>query len=262
MTKYYLSAEDRDFVEHYNPGDYDRPSVTADILIFTVDPAKGSLELLMIKRKNPPFRDYWALPGGFVNMDESLEEGARRELFEETGVKDVHLEQLYTFGDVGRDPRMRVITVAYFALVPKALLKPKAGDDAAETKWFTVSLDAEGCVRLDREYALPTGANVGLSGNAVKVAFDHTNVIRLAVERLQGKLNYSDIALSLLADKNRFSIYELQKIHEAILNRRLDPANFRRSFFLNYLDKDLVEDTGEDCREYSRRASHYYKLLK
>jgi len=250
MINYNLSEEDKKFVAEYNPGDYERPSVTTDILIFTVDIKEG-LQLLMIKRKNPPFRDYWALPGGFVNMDEDIDEGAKRELFEETGVKDVHLEQLYTFGEVGRDPRMRIITIAYMALVPKALLKPTAGDDAAETKWMTITNDlSSGHIIIGHYWQEDT-----------KIAFDHRNIIRMAVDRLRGKLEYTTIATNLLNNKEKFTIYELQKIHEGILGHGLNAANFRRYFLTTYIEKYKAEDTGVACTQFSKRPSHYYKLL-
>lgn len=247
MIKYNLSAEDQKFVSEYRPGDYDRPSVTTDILIFTVDIKEG-LQLLLIKRKNPPFRDFWAIPGGFVDMNEDIDEGAKRELFEETNVKDVHLEQLYTFGEVGRDPRMRIITIAYMALVPKALLKPMAGDDAAETEWVKVGLNDKGEVIF--------GQN-----NNYQIAFDHANIIKVAIERLRGKLEYTTIATNLLNNPQKFAIYELQKIHEAILGHSLNAANFRRYFLTTYIEKYKAEDTGIVCAQFSKRPSHYYKLF-
>ena len=121
------------------PEDHPRPSVTVDVIIFTL--RDDDLQALLIRRKRPPFAGMWAVPGGFVSVDESLEEAALRELEEETGVRDVYLEQLYTFGDVARDPRGRVITVAYFALVPADAVHPQAGDDASETRWWSVYRD-------------------------------------------------------------------------------------------------------------------------
>lgn len=237
-----ISKKDKEFLKSYDASKYERPSVTVDMLIFTVDIKKG-LELLLIKRKNPPFKDAWAIPGGFVEMKESLDEAAARELKEETGIKKLHMEQLYTFGEVDRDPRTRVISVAYLALVPKDKLKVKAGDDAADAKWYGVAL-SEGRLTFDQD---------------IELAFDHENIIMLAIERLRGKLSYTDIATNLVGDKERFTIYELQKINEAILGRDLNAANFRRSFIMNYLNKDLAEETGEECREHSR-ASKYYRL--
>lgn len=245
MVNTNLSEKDKEFLKDYDASKYDRPSVTTDVLIFTTD-IKGKLELLLIKRKHSPYQGCWAIPGGFVNMDESLEEGARRELKEETSVEGVHMEQLYTFGDVGRDPRTRVISVAYMALVPKNMITVEAGDDAADAKWYGVSLQ-DGKLEFSEDISL---------------AFDHEKIITLALERLKGKLNYTTIAFNLLGDINRFSIYELQKVHEAILGKKLNAANFRRSFILNFLNKGYVEETGEICTEYNHRASKYYRIVE
>lgn len=129
---------EKEFLAQYRPGDYERPSVTVDILIFAVDQYGEEAELLLVRRKNHPCIGQWAIPGGFVNPDESLEEAAARELLEETGLDDICLEQLYTWGDVKRDSRTRVISVSYMAVVPKNQLFPQAGDDAKEARWFQV----------------------------------------------------------------------------------------------------------------------------
>lgn len=133
---------EKEFLEQYRPGDYERASVTVDALIFAVDPETDNEEeepeLLLIRRGDHPCLGKWAIPGGFVNMDESLEEAAARELMEETGLTGLCMEQLYAFGDVKRDPRTRVISVAYLSVVPKAELTPVAGDDAREAVWFRV----------------------------------------------------------------------------------------------------------------------------
>mgnify|MGYP001816367221 CR=1 FL=1 len=141
----------------YNPDKYKRPAVTVDVIVFSV--AAGELRVLLIKRKNAPFAGKWALPGGFVEMDESLVAAAARELREETGISDIFLEQLRTFGTPGRDPRMRVISVAYLALTADDSLQHHAGDDAAESGWYSI---------LD----LP------------ELAFDHKEILRYAVDYL------------------------------------------------------------------------------
>ncbi len=131
---------EKEFLLQYRPGDYERPSVTVDVLIFAVDEedAEAEAEILLIRRKNHPCIGQWAIPGGFAGIDESLEEAAARELFEETGLKGICLEQLYTWGTVKRDPRTRVISVSYLAAVPKNQLNPVAADDAEKAGWFKV----------------------------------------------------------------------------------------------------------------------------
>jgi 8-oxo-dGTP diphosphatase len=173
-------------------------SVTADIVLFTI--RDRSLQLLLIKRAAKPFAGRYALPGGFVKQDESLDAAAVRELREETGVSKVYLEQLYTFGDPKRDPRGRVITVAYYALVPNTQ-SLEAGTDAAEAAWFPVT-------------DLPP------------LAFDHRKIVEYAHQRIQNKLNYTNVGFELLPPK--FTLTELQLVYEAILGQDLDKRNFRR----------------------------------
>lgn len=150
----------------YNPADYERPSVTVDVALFAV--RHGSVEVLLIRRKKSPYAGYWALPGGFVALDETLEQTALRELFEETGVADVTVEQLHTYGDPGRDPRTRVISVVYFGLVAAGWARQVQGaDDAAEARWWPVA-------------GLP------------ELAFDHGRILRYAHRRLRWKLEHPD----------------------------------------------------------------------
>ncbi|MBN2142476.1 NUDIX domain-containing protein [Candidatus Woesearchaeota archaeon] len=196
----------------YNARSYDRPSVTVDIIIFTIKDA--SLKVLLVKRKSWPFKDYWALPGGFVEMNESVDESAKRELEEETGVKDVYLEQLYTFGDPERDPRTRVISVAYFALVSSDKVTLKAASDASDAAWMDVE-------------SLP------------KLAFDHRKILDLALGRIRNKIEYTTIAFQLLPKKFTFS--ELQKVYEVILGKDLDKRNFRKKMKELGLLKELKE---------------------
>src|SRR5437588_9215748 len=159
---------------HYDASKYERPSVTVDVLMMSL--RQRDLQILLVKRKSWPFEGMWAIPGGFVNIDESLEDAAKRELQEETAVQDVYLEQLYTFGDPDRDPRTRVITVVYFALLDSERLQVRAASDAADVGWFSV-------------YNLPS------------LAFDHDKIIHYALSRLRGKLEYTTIAFSLLPEQ-------------------------------------------------------------
>ncbi|HEU5196289.1 MAG TPA: NUDIX domain-containing protein [Methylomirabilota bacterium] len=207
--------------------------VTVDVVIFTI--RESALHVLLVRRAGPPFAGRYAIPGGFVHEDESLEAAARRELVEETGVRDVYLEQLYTFGDPGRDPRGRVVTVAYFALVAgdRAL---EAGTDAAEARWCPV-----------RE--LP------------HLAFDHDRILAYALERLRTKLEYTTVGFQLLPAK--FTLAELQAVYEAILGRRLDKRNFRRKIELLGIVSPLREQraTGrKPARLYRFSAARFEKL--
>jgi 8-oxo-dGTP diphosphatase len=173
--------------------------VAVDIVVFTVH--EQTLKVLLIERGIDPFKGLYALPGGFVLADETLEQAAFRELVEETGTKDVYLEQLYTFGDPERDPRGRVVTVAYYALVPTDKSPLLAGTDAAAAGWYAVS-------------ALP------------ELAFDHAKIVAYAVDRLRNKLEYTNVGFQLLPAK--FTLSALQALHEAILGKALDKRNFRR----------------------------------
>jgi len=204
--------------------DYPRPSVTVDVIIFTLH--GNDLQVLLVKRKYPPFEGMWAVPGGFVGISESLEQAALRELEEETGVRDVYLEQLYTFGDVNRDPRGRVITVSYFALVPATVISPHAGDDASEARWWSV-------------YDLPP------------LAFDHADILAYALQRLRYKLEYTAVGFELLPEI--FTLSELQAAYEIILGERLDKRNFRRKI----LSAEVIEKTGQSRTGEGRPARLY-----
>jgi 8-oxo-dGTP diphosphatase len=191
--------------------DHPRPELTVDVVIFTL--RDEQLSVLLVKRARPPFQGYWALPGGFVEMDERLENAAARELEEETGVQDAYLEQLYTYGEPGRDPRGRVISVAYFALLPKnAMAHQSAGSDAAQLGWFAV-------------------------GSTPKLAFDHDQILAYALRRLRYKLEYSAVGFQLLPDT--FTLSELQHTYEIVLGEPLDKRNFRRRI----LQAGIIEPT-------------------
>jgi 8-oxo-dGTP diphosphatase len=187
--------------------------VTVDIVVLTV--LDSDLKVLLVRRKAPPFEGSWALPGGFVHVrdepdqGEGLEDAARRELAEETGLATgtVYLEQLYTFGDPGRDPRGRVITVAYYALVrPDLVPLVRAGTDAADARWMSIAEEVP----------------------RVELAFDHARILEAALARVRGKIDYTPIAFELVAAS--FTIAELRAVHEAIKGTAYDPGNFRRRF--------------------------------
>src|SRR5881628_1362345 len=178
---------------------YPRAALTVDCVVFGFD--EGELKVLLIQRALVPFKGKWALPGGFVRVEETLDEAARRELAEEAGLQDVFLEQLYTFGAVNRDPRERVVSVAYYALVKLSDHRAKAATDAANAEWFPVS-------------------------KAPKLAFDHGDILATALARLKGKVRYQPIGFELLPPK--FTLSQLQQLYEAVLGTDLDKRNFRK----------------------------------
>ena len=178
---------------------YPRAALTVDCVVFGFD--EGELKILLIERGLQPFKGRWALPGGFVRVEETLDEAARRELAEEAGLTNIFLEQLYTFGEVDRDPRERVVSVAYYALVKLSDHRARAATDAANAQWFPVS-------------------------KAPKLAFDHATILRTALARLKGKVRYQPIGFELLPLK--FTLSELQHLYEAVLETQLDKRNFRK----------------------------------
>lgn len=204
--------------------EHPRPLVTVDIVIFTL--CNYDLRVLLIRRKNPPFEGMWAIPGGFVEMEESLEAAALRELEEETGLRGAYLEQFHTFGDIGRDPRGRVITVAYFALLPAAAPALRAGSDASEAQWWSVR-------------------------NLPPLAFDHAKILTCALKKLRSKLQYTALACELLPEM--FTLSELQAVYEAILGEKLEKRDFRR----RVPAVRLIEATGTYRRDKGRPAKLY-----
>jgi len=208
--------------------------VSVDIVIFSI--ADGTLQVLLVKRGIPPFLGRWALPGGFVHDDESLDDAALRELREETGVADVYLEQLYSFGAPRRDPRGRIVTVAYFALIASDRVAVKAASGAADARW----------ARIDD---LPP------------LAFDHAEILEYALVRLRNKLEYTTVGFQLLPAK--FTLTALQRVYEVILGRRLDKRNFRRKMAVLGILRALREwqhDGRRPARLYEFSASRFEKL--
>ena len=224
-----IKEEDKEFVKSHDSSIYDRPSVAVDILPFTQE--SGKLKIVLVKRGVPPFKGAWALPGGFIHMDESADDAARRELEEETGMKASRIEQLYTFSEPGRDPRMRVLSVAYLCIVPEVPVPLAAGTDASEAELFTVT-------NKNPLELTSTGGTVISEDN---LAFDHAEIIRAALARMEGKVWYTDIAFSFLRDRESFTYKELMYVFEAILGKPQVPGNFRRR--INVIWK--IESTGK-----------------
>ncbi len=213
----------------YDPSKYERPSVAVDIVVFTIK--DDDLKVLLIKRGVEPFKGMWALPGGFIRMNETLEESALRELEEETGVRDVYLEQLYTFGDPKRDPRTRVISVTYMAIVDSSKIKLKATTDAKEAKWFSV-------------YKLP------------KLAFDHKKIIKYALQRLRYKLEYTTAGMKFLPEE--FTLPDIKRVYEIVFNRKLD----KRNFYKWIKSKNIIEKINKKRKKGRGRPAQLYRFKK
>jgi 8-oxo-dGTP diphosphatase len=207
--------------------EYPRPALTVDAVVFGLD--DGDLKVLLVRRGLEPFEGKWALPGGFVRVGESLEDAVRRELKEETGIDSVFLEQLYTFGGVDRDPRERVVTVAYYALVRLGDHRVAAATDARDAAWFAVS-EARG------------------------LAFDHDRILAVALERLKGKVRYQPIGFELLSPE--FTLTQLQLLYETILETRLDKRNFRKKILV----MDFLVPLDEVQKDVAHRAARLYRF--
>jgi 8-oxo-dGTP diphosphatase len=209
--------------------------VAVDLVIFTV--RDDGLQVVLVQRGVAPFAGRWALPGGFIHEGESLESAARRELAEETGVRDVYLEQLYTFGDPERDARGRVITVAYFALIAADRQRLAAGTDAAAARWWP-------------------------AGTPPPLAFDHREILDYAIERLRNKLEYTTVGFQVLPKK--FTLTQLQRVYEAILGRALDKRNFRRKMelldILTPLDEWATDGPSRPAQLFTFSAKQFEKL--
>jgi 8-oxo-dGTP diphosphatase len=216
---------------------YPRGALTVDCVVFGFDDAE--LKVLLIERGQEPFKGKWALPGGFVRVEETLDDAARRELAEETGLQNVFLEQLYTFGTVARDPRERVVSVAYYALVKLSDHKAKAATDAANAEWFPIS-------------KLPS------------LAFDHAEIAGKALARLHGKVRYEPIGFELLPPK--FTLSQLQHLYEAIVGTELDKRNFRKKVLgfglLTPLNETRMTGRHRPAQLFRFDADKYEKLKK
>ena len=207
--------------------EYPRPALTVDCVVFGLD--ENGLQVLLVQRDLAPFKGRWALPGGFVHLDEDLKAAARRELVEETGLSQVYLEQLYTFGAIDRDPRERVVSVGWYALVKLSDHRVRAATDARAAAWFRIK---------DRP----------------ALAFDHQEILKTAKSRLQGKVRYQPIGFELLPPK--FKLSQLQSLYEMVLEKPLDKRNFRKKI----LAMGLLEETGELEQGVSHRAARLYRF--
>lgn len=273
---------EEEFLAAYRPGDYERPSNTVDMLLFTVaDKVSDSIrkdkekqmKVLLIKRRNHPDIHKWALPGGFVEINEDIEKAAYRELEEETGVTNVYMEQLFTYGKVGRDKRMRVISISHMALIPQESIRPIAGDDAEDVAWFTVEkkevsekkhqiIIRNEELRLCYEYMVDITykkngvvsvpiTDIHANDENRGIAFDHIEMINAGIDRLRNKVEYVPIAFNLVPEK--FTLNEIQKVYEVILGKKLVKQNFRK-----WVDK-FVEELDEKQEEVGHRPATLYR---
>jgi len=211
--------------------------LSVDAVVFGYE--AGTISVLLIKRKYEPFKSKWAIPGGFVLEEESLEEAVERELREETGIKIDYLEQLYTFGHPKRDPRSRVVSVAYFGLIKPSSFRIFASTDAEEAQWFKIN-------------ELPS------------LSFDHDEILKLAITRLQGKITYEPIGFELLDTKFPFS--DLEKLYTTLLGRAIDRRNFRKKILslnvLDELDEKVSKGSGRPANLFKFNRKRYFQLKK
>jgi 8-oxo-dGTP diphosphatase len=214
-------------MDRKNCYEYPRPALTTDCVIFGFD-GRG-LKVLLVQRENPPFKNRWALPGGFVHEKENAGQSAKRVLLEKTGIRNVFIEQLYTFTQPGRDPREWIVSVAYFALVNSHQFKLITGRDIVKAEWFSVN-------------DIPV------------LAFDHNGILKKALERLRGKVRYQPIGFELLAEK--FTLTQLQQLYEAVLGVVIDKRNFRKKISAMGLLKALNERE----ENVGRRAAQFFSF--
>ena len=289
LNKELADKNEREFLSEYDVNIYDRPSVTNDIIIFTTGdrieensrkvPKKG-MQILLIKRDDYPYKGKWAIPGGFVKNDESLEEGALRKLKEETGIDNVYTEQLYTFGEVNRDPRTRVISIGNIALISKEDIRFGDYKDRKESKWFWVEknlvdskkdethtinkyilkfesedeeikFNYEIIEKIERTiFRKKENSYKTLNESNDELAFDHYKIIDYAVDRIRNKIEYTPIALNLLP--RLFTVKELQNVYEAIMGREI--LNFRRKM------EDMIIETDEKIEGKPFRPAKVFKF--
>lgn len=215
-------------MKKYKEDIYEKLSVAVDLLVFTIE--ENKLKVLMVERSEEPFKGCYALPGVFVGMNETLDEAARRGLEEETGLSEIYMEQLYTWGDIHRDPRMRIISVSYIALVSKSKVNPVAGQRVLDVGLYSVDEIQKG---------------------SMKLAFDHDKIISYGLERIRNKIEYQPIAFEMVGEQ--FTLPKLQKIYEIILDKPLYKANFRKRIM------EFVELTGEMTGGENHRPSKLYR---
>jgi 8-oxo-dGTP diphosphatase len=246
MSDPQAASDEVSFLATYDASRFPRPSVAVDVVLLTVD--DGAIWALLGRRDDHPARGRWALPGSFLRIDESLDAAAVRVLRSKAGLSDVFTEQLYTFGSPDRDPRTRVLSVAYYALVEPATLE--RGVAARPDRDLVLA-------RLDMPWAGQIGGPVAAldeDGRPLELAFDHADILGMAVKRIRGKLDYAPIGFELLPAA--FSLRDLRLVHESILGRALNKDSFRRRM----LDRGLVVPTGERAAGVGHRPPELYRF--
>ena len=239
-----MTAEERAFLEAYDASAYERPSLAVDVALIRV--ADDALGTLLLRRTEHPDKGLASLPGGFVRMDESLDEAAQRVLRDKAGLEGVFLEQLYTFGAPDRDPRTRVVTVAYYALVDGRRFE---AIDREAHPVIAAAID----VPWEGETGGPVDA-IDEAGEVLELAFDHADILGMAVRRIRGKLDYTPIGYQLLPEQ--FTLRQLQHVHETVLGRPLNKDSFRRRM----LASQELEATGERQRDVDHRPAALYRF--
>ncbi|GKU23915.1 NUDIX hydrolase [Clostridium folliculivorans] len=288
MDKHFIDNE-AEFLKNYDVNQYERPSVTNDVIIFTTDdikeanqrkvPKKG-MQVLLVKRDEYPDKGKWSIPGGFIDINEGLKEGAKRKLREKTGVEDVYIEQLYTFGDINRDKRTRVISIGNMALIEKEIIRFEETNELKESKWFwidkvlvetnksdryiennhiltlkseddKVEVKYQVIEKIDRNIYRRKEINyIRLDESTENLAFDHYKILDYAVDRLRNKVEYTPIAFNLLP--RLFTVKELQNVYEAIMGREI--LNFRRKM------EDMIIETDEKIEGKPFRPAKVFKF--
>lgn len=281
--------KEEEFLKGYDVNEFKRPSVTNDIIIFTTDdklednlrkvPKKG-VQVILVKRNDYPYKDKWALPGGFVDINESLEESAKRKLKEKTGIDNVYTEQLYTFGEVHRDRRTRVISVGNMALVEKNSIRFEETEEEKKSQWFWIDKtlinskkyeayienkhflalkSADGSIKINYEVTEKIGRDIFrrketaytlLEGSTEELAFDHYKILDYGIDRLRNKVEYTPIAFNLLP--RVFTVKELQNVYEAIMGREI--LNFRRKM------EAMIVETDEKIEGKPFRPAKVFKF--
>ncbi|MBR2290328.1 MAG: NUDIX hydrolase [Clostridia bacterium] len=280
MRKMSKDQTEEEFLKNYNPRGYDPMAITSDILILSVSNKESEnyrkldekqFSVLLVKRETHPFKGKWCLPGGFIGVNETLDEAAKRILREETNLKNIYLEQLYTFSDVDRDPRMRILSTAYMSLIDKNMLEDKLFENA---KWFDLTVKEKEIKPGKSEiYILLENGEVFIEFELEKIrkeetsniyeykirkndklAFDHPLVIATGIDRLKNKVEYTDVVFNMMPEY--FTLRELQQVYESILGRELIVPDFRRRI------KDKVEKTEQIAKGAGHRPSALYRYKR